>query len=55
MESERYAWSAGWFKSDWIYLDADNAQRGAEEWCRNYNKDTAHIKIWRKLIEEVLL
>lgn len=55
MESEMYSWTVGWIRSDWVYRDADDAYVDAKGWCQSHGRDIGLIKIWRKLVEEVLL
>jgi len=55
MESERYSWSISWIRSDFKFLNADDAYADAAEWCRQSGYDVGKIKIWVKKIEEVYI
>lgn len=55
MESDRYAWTVGWVRSEFNYLDADVAFEAAKKWSEDhYNAGKNDIRVYRRLIEEVI-
>lgn len=55
MESERYCFTIGWVRSDYVYDNADEAYQSAKAWCEANAHDVGNIRIWRRLIEEVYI
>jgi len=54
MESEKYCWSIGPIQSEWRFDDPDDAYEAAVRWKANSWPKDREIKIYRKLIEEVI-
>lgn len=55
MESERYSWSCGTYRSGFTYLDAESAYEGGKQFkeARISTKDE-DVRIWCRKIEEVI-
>lgn len=55
-ESEYYAWTCGWYRSEFKYQDADECYYAAKEFAANHTGiDKYDIRIWRRLTEEVFI
>jgi len=56
MESERYSWTCGMYRSEFTYLDADSAYAAGDEFKRNHGSTKDNdVRIWCRTIEEVYI
>jgi hypothetical protein len=56
MESERYSWTCGWYRSEFKYTNADDAYADAKQFVNNhFSTKEEDIRIWCRKVEEVWL
>lgn len=56
MDSELYAWSYGFAKSDWQYKDAQAAFDAGSKWAGlDSDGNAKDVKVWRRVIEQIFI